>query len=973
MNIFLLGRPSNALIVFAAFAVFTGRGRAQATTTTTATPTTAQVTAPAGPYAGKEKPSTLEKYVVTGSNIPQAADAASIPVAVIDSQVIEDSGVNSDMLDILRKVAPNIGGVGEENAQTGITGSYGGAAAYIKGLPTLVLVDGRRVANDPAGGEGGSEFVDLNLIAPAAVDRIEVLQDGASAVYGSDAVGGVINIILKKDYNGWESGIHFGYSPNAGHYTERSAYLVGGYSDGRTSITVGLDYARHDALYLSDRPYSNPIYGTLSFPGVIDIFDAASGSDNYYQLAPGTNAPAGGGSSTIGQLVAQGAYIQRTQTQLLDSFNLAPGETLTDFLERASATVNFERKIFGDHLVVFSNVIGAQTFVWSQLNAQPIIPYLENAYVDTNLYWGFTPPPSGTVFVPASAPTNPFSTAFVDQAGDGQTGEVVFAHNRFLSDPRLFRNDSRLIRVVAGLRGDINDNLHWETAVDLNRYALDYTNPGLIDTSALDAAMAGGQVNPFAIEQAPGALSGVVGTAFIHMLSTLGSFDFKVDGTPFELPAGRLGFALGASYVREGLSAAPDANSLPNAEGTTTGWSQGVAFNDFSSWRAVGSAFGELSIPVASPRQNIVGAFAVNVDAAVRFDDYGGIVGSTTDPQVDLSWAPFDDQFKFRASAGKSFIAPTLYSLYGPIITGESGFITFNVSNGNGAQESAQFNETGGADPNLKPTLANAWTAGFVYTPRLVRGLSVTVDYSDIRMYQIEGGVSANVIVQSVESLGPASPYADFVHYDSPNGPTVTGPGGISGHAPESIYLNGTTVNLAELELRSTDIKVDYFLKLAGAGKINLESTWTCYNSYRLQLSPTEPFYEYTGTASGELGTTDKWRTYTTLDWSRRGADAFVGVTYISSVTDIGAGDSDPSGFGKVGAFTAFDLGFTYAFKGLHMGRLLDDLTLTIGANNVMNKMPPAAPDVFPDTNADVGTYDGAIGRMFYVNGKYIF
>jgi len=961
----------DAVILIAAFAMLSGRLRAQAATA--ATPSAAQAAAAAGAAADEEKPSTIEKYVVTGSNILQAADAVSIPVAVIDSQVIQDSGVNSDILDILRKVAPNIGGVGEEDAQLGINGTYGGSSAYIEGLPTLVLIDGRRVADDPAGGAGGGEFVDLNLIPPAAVDRIEVLQTGASAVYGSDAVGGVINIILKRNYNGWETGIHFGYSPNGGHYTERSAYLVGGYSDDRTSITVGLDYARHDALYLSDRPYSNPIYGTLSFPGVIDIFDAASGSDNYYQLAPGTNAPPGGGTSTIGQLIARGIYIPRTPTQLIDSFNVAPGETLINFLERTSAMVNFERKIFGDHLVVFSNAIVAQTFTWSQLNAQPITPYLENAYVDTNLYWGFTPPPQGTVFVPTSAPTNPFSTAFVDQAGDGQTGEVVFAHNRFLADPRLFRNDSTLIRVVAGLRGDINDNLHWEAAVDLNRYALDYTNPGLIDTNALDAALADGQVNPFAIEQAPGALTGVVGTAFLHMLSTLSSFDFKVDGTPFEMPAGNLGFALGASYLREGLAATPDANSLPNAEGSTQGWSEGVSFNDFSSWRVVGSAFAELSIPVASPRQGIAGAYAVNADVAVRFDDYGGNVGSTTDPQVDLSWEPFNDQLKFRASTGRSFIAPTLYSLYGPVTTGESGLITFNVYNGNGAQETEEFNETGGADPDLKPTLANEWTAGFVYTPKQARGLSVTVDYSDIRMFQIEGGVPAGTIVQSVESLGTASPYASFVHYESPNGPTVTGPGGISSHAPESIYINGTTVNLGALEVRCTEIKVDYFLQLGRAGKLNLESTWTCYNSYRLQLSPTEPLYEYTGTVSAESGTTNKWRTYTTLDWSRRGADAFVGVTCISSVTDIGQGDSDPSGFGKVGAFTAFDVGFSYSFKNLHLCRQLEGLTLAIGANNVLNRMPPTAPDVFTSTNADVGIYDGAIGRMFYVNGKYSF
>ena len=197
------------LCMFAAFGALTSIGKAQTTTTTTTTVT------PGNP---DQQPVVLEKYVVTGSNIPQAADALAIPVAVVDNQVIADSGVFSDTLDILRKVAPNISGIGQENAQIATGSNFGGASVTLKGLPTLVLINGRRVANDPAESTGGFQFVDLNVIPPAAVERIEVLQDGASAIYGSDAVGGVINIILKKDYNGWEMGAHYGMSTASGHY-----------------------------------------------------------------------------------------------------------------------------------------------------------------------------------------------------------------------------------------------------------------------------------------------------------------------------------------------------------------------------------------------------------------------------------------------------------------------------------------------------------------------------------------------------------------------------------------------------------------------------------------------------------------------------------------------------------------------------------------------------------------------------------
>ena len=328
------------------------------------------------------------------------------------------------------------------------------------------------------------------------------------------------------------------------------------------------------------------------------------------------------------------------------------------------------------------------------MDAQPNEPYLEDAYIDNNFYWGFTPPPTGTIFVPTSAPTNPFSSAYVDQAGDGQTGEIVTARNRLLQYPRYFQNDSSFCRAVGGFRGDVSEDLHWEAAANINRDSLDYENSGLIDINAFDAAMADGQINPFAITQAPGAVNGVVGTAVVDMLSTLNSFDFKIDGTALELPSGKLGFAVGASYVRESLSAAPDLNSMPNSFGSSQGWSNAPAIANFSDDRTITSEFAELVVPVTSAKQDVLGAHVINFDAAVRYDAYSGAVGAATDPEASMSWVPIHDQFKFRGSAGRSFIAPSLYSLYGPIGTGGTSLVTYNVYNGNGAQDTAVFNGT---------------------------------------------------------------------------------------------------------------------------------------------------------------------------------------------------------------------------------------------------------------------------------------
>jgi len=844
-----------------------------------------------------------------------------------------------------------------------------------------VLLDGRRVANDPAESVDGSQFVDLNLIPVAAIDRIEILQDGASAISGSDAIGGVINIILKKNYNGSDTGVDYGFSRNAGHYAERSGYVVTGASTDTTSITLGVNYNQHDALYLKDDSATNPIYGTYTFPGSLEVYNNTTGDDQFYQLAPGINAPPGGANQTIQQLVASGVYIPYSTADQFHTFNLANHETLIGYKKEYGAMADVTHKIFGDKLVAFGNVMFSHSHTWSSLNAQPVVPYLEDPWVDVNvLGYPSSPPPAGTTFVPVTAPGNPFSQAFLDQNqaapesqpgyGDG-SGYEILARNRFIDFPRTYQQDADLTRVVGGLKGDITDDIHWEAAADINRYVLDYQNPGLIDTAGLNAALADGQINPFARVQAPGAFDGVVGTAFVNMLSTLQSFDAKVFGDLFDLPAGKLGFAVGGSYLVEALSAVPDVNSLPNSSGTTTGWSNATTYQQFEATRNVSSGFAELNAPITSSKMAIPGLYAVDVDAAVRYDDYSGQVGSTTNPEVTLSWEPYGDELKIRASAGKSFIAPQLYSLYGPVQSGSTTDITYNGVDG--TSHEAQFNQTGGANPALKPTTAHQWTAGFVYTPKYVSGLSVSVDYSDITEKAIVGVIPAATIIQDVETKGSASPYVDEVHFNTPTGATPTTPGGISSRSPQQIYVIQNLVNLGGQKIDSTDITLDYTWKMANIGKFNINSVWTWFNSYELQQLPTEQFYNYTGEASQNEGTIPKWRTYSTVSWKNFGAEAVIGVTYVSSVQDVGVGGDSAVPSGSVSSFTAFDGSLSYDFSHLHMGKALDGLKVTVGVDNAFNKQAPLAIAAFPNTNADVGEYDGPIGRMMYVKASYKF
>jgi iron complex outermembrane receptor protein len=971
-----LRKFSAVLSLFAAYGLMTTTGKAQATTTTTST-TTTTTPAPAATTTSDQEPQVLEKFVVTGSNIPMAADALAVPVTVIGQQQIEESGVSSSILEILRKGSPQFSGngnIGNENAQVQ-TNTYGGASVAIHNLPTLVLIDGQRVAVDPITAQGGGEFVDVNMIPVAAVDRIEVLSDGASAIYGSDAIGGVVNIILKKDFNGFDIGARYAFTTNAGHYAERQGWIVGGAANDSTSILTSVEFTEQDPIFEKDRSYSNPYYGTNTYPGHLDVFLGSGGfADQFYQLAPGVNAPPGGGLYTIDQLVSMGVYVPITPTQSLDALNLANAETLSQSLKRASALTNITHKIFGEKLEGYASILFSNVKTISQLNGQPIVPYLSTPYTDL-IDEGTTPPPTGATYIPLSAPTNPFSAAFINGNQDFASGALVLPRMRLLNFPRTENNDDTLIRIVGGLKGKVSDALQWDVSANLNRYELNYTNGGLINTANLNAAFADGTLNPFAINQAPGVLPGdIVGSAFFNGVSTLNDFNAKIFGNVFDVPGGQIGYSLGVEYQVAQLSAQVDANSLPDPDtGTTVGWSNSVSLQPFQAQRDILSVYAEVSAPLIGASENIPFVHSLNLDIAGRYDDYSAIGGSKV-PKASLSYEPIDDTLKIRFSASKSFIAPTLYDLYGPSSTGSTDLLTYN-NFGGGQTVQAQYNSVSQTNPELKPSTATAWTTGFVWTPKQVKGLEVSVDYYQIVQKQIVGSYSQQAIVQSVELLGAASPFDQYVHLFNPKGALLSMPGQLSaaGSGGAGLYIDTPLINQAAQAVKGIDVSVEYKWGTTAFGKFDFATTASIYNSYLLQQLPTEDYFQYAGHATQNNGTLPRYRTYTTLTWSYYGADATVANTFIPTVTDIGAGGDAEIPPTNVSSFIQWDFNVAYKLSELHLGHWFDGFIARVGVNNVFNAQPPLAVNAFPDSYVDLSTYNGPIGREYFVSFDYKF
>jgi iron complex outermembrane receptor protein len=946
------------------------------------------------PPAAADDTVVLPTVVVTGSFLPSVSTETTQPVQVIGQAQMDATGITSDLASILRTASPLFSGngsLGLENANSEAFVTQGGSSLQIHNLKTLVLIDGRRVANDPAEAALGIEFVDLNMIPPSAIDHVEIVSDGMSALYGSDAVGGVINVVLKSNYNGWEAGLNWGESSNRGDYTERSAFLSGGVSTKTDSLMISVEGTETSPVYMSDRPYSNPIYTTTTYPGVISVqpititFNAMGqpqpqeGALSYYRLNPNLNAPPAGLQYSIDQLVQMGVYDPVTAQQLQTGYNVANQETLLASLDRRSVVADFEHHFLGDQVVGFGDFLYSYDRTESSVAGQSMSPYISAPFTDPFIY-GSTPPPPGAgayvPYVPYLQPNSPFSPTWLFQpSATGYTTYLVNANNLFSQYPLLTKDESDFVRFSGGLRGKINSNYSWEAGVDLNRYHLDFTSPGQIDTANLNTALADGSINPFAVSQPAGALPGdLIGTKSDLMTSTLTSFDLLVRGTPFALPSGDVSFAVGTSFTREALSSTPDATSQPIEPGLSiAGWLDTESATPFSASRDFTSFYGEAKVPLIGPAQNIPGFHELTIDVAGRTDNYSQ-VGHSAVPEAGILYEPVDGQISFRATLGRSFGAPELANLFGPPISGPIPPFTYQGYYGNTAS-SAGFTGISGPNPDLQPFKANTWEAGFELAPHGIPGFDLSFNFFEANVKGAIGYLNQVSIVQSVESLGPSSPFAQYVHVGSPTGPGVTGPGQLSTANPTSIYVQVPLINLSAQADKGFDTTFAYALHTRSSGLFRFSSTATVWNSYLVQEIPTENYYQYAGTASGggssSQGTIPRWRTYSTIDWKLGALEAEIGHTYIPSVVDIGPGGSASTPPSHVGDYEQVDVNGGIDLSRTGVSRWLGKAELKLGVDNVFNRMPPEAPNAFPATNADIGDYNGPIGRLYFVEARY--
>jgi iron complex outermembrane receptor protein len=881
--------------------------------------------------AAQDTGTQLEEVIVTGSLIPQNLEAPGVPVALVSAADIAASGVSNDLLDVLGKTQPFFYGglnIGSDNGNISSGSTNGGSQLALRNRSTLVLINGRRAAVSPVAASGGFAFVDVSMIPVSAVERIEILADGASATYGSDAVGGVVNLIMKNNYDGVEIGGRYGMD-QWGDYTEKSGYLTLGSSSEKTNITFSAEWKKSDPLLQKDRSWGKGIFRTNSFAG--SIYDPNSDADAvFYYLDPALNAPDGSLNLAITDHALAG-YSGPLESNA-QYFDLAEKPTMILGAERKSVVMAWDHTI-NDNVMLFGDFLVSNTDTTSQLNAQPV---------------------SG--LVTAANPFNPFN-------------QDVVVTNRFVDFPRIYNTVSTGWRSVFGVRGDIVGSWKYEVAGNWNYSTSDHRNPGLIDTVAYNAAVAANKYNPFARQQAAGVLESFQGEAFEKYTSSLYAYDFKVSGELFDLPAGAVMLAVGADTREEQLSFTNDRNSR---EGL---WLQATPTSPFKNKMQSQGYYAEMRVPVFSPDFNAPGFYALDLTLAGRQEVY-----TTTDdpfvPKFGFRWQPFGETFAVRGSYSESFTAPSLYELYGPIGRGftSSTRLQRYDSNGNptGVLDTAtQYRSQTGSNEDLDPSTSKNWSVGVEWKPEgALDGLNVKVDYWSIKEEDIVGTLPSSIVLQSVEALGAASPYASLVRRGTSlagevyfgTGTPISSPGEITSAVGDTVWLSNGNINLGSIEQDGLDLRVAYAYDTDSLGTFSAQLNTTFLFNYDQQDVPTEPAIPLAGTYHDDYGLFPDYRAFMQFGWAKNAWRAGVNAQYIPSLDDATFGEP----FGKVEDYLTWDVQFGYDFTDLGF-----NLSLTAAVNNVTDEEP-----VFIESEGnqsrDISNYD-PIGRFYYVEMAYKF
>lgn len=617
-------------------------------------------------YAAEEAKK-VERIEVTGSRIKRSDIEGPSPVQSIARADIENMGYDN-LQQLLERMPVAGSGTFSTRGNNQDSTANGSAAVSLRGLgadATLVLINGRRVSISAFAEGITNSFVDINSIPVSAIERIDILKDGASAIYGSDAVAGVVNVILKKDIDGVE--VNLGYGGTDGpNYEETTASLVWGTTSEKSSASVIIDYFKNTSL----------------------------SSDEMGSLGTANQSPYGGEDFRSSRGFPGYFYVDGVKT--IDP--ACPAENAT-----SSGSCLFDYGPYG-YIAPASERVGAiSQFEYNFDNG--ITGFLEMAVQHNTSVAAGAPTPldeDAGLTVPASHPNNPFGEDI--QIGRYRTVDA---------GARQWDIESDTLRFVAGLRGEFND-WSWETAVQKGRSKSLQTGDrtqGWVRTDFLQQEIDAGNYNPFGGTYNDPAVIDRITTSLVRRgESHMTSFDANITGEAFSFGDDVVMMAAGIEYREE------DVNDIPDDQ-----FQRGLIFGtesvSASADREQYAAYVEFSIPLADN---------LELQLAGRYDDYSDF-GTTTNPKVALRWAP-TDEITVRGSWAQGFRAPSLAQVgLGPSQESQFFVDTYRCEATGLDCDALDYNIEFAGNPDLEAEESESWNVGFIWAPSAEFGLSVDV------------------------------------------------------------------------------------------------------------------------------------------------------------------------------------------------------------------------------------------------------
>lgn len=914
----------------------------------------------AAPYAEQTDKEAVEKIVVTGSRIARTNLVSAAAVTVIDRAAIEASPYKN-IGDILQTMTVS------QPAANSLTANGSGAVRFdLRGIGarrTLILLNNKRL---PAGGKGADSSADLGAIPTAMIERVEILMDGASAIYGSDAIGGVVNIITKKDYEGFE--INASYGDNLdGDGEKTSIEFLAGVTGDKGNVTFSGSYSEDKAIYSNQVPFSKNVvqlqndgstkpWGSYWLPwtAVTDLEgNRLTKGPNYGEFHNFSDADR--------YNYHEQSFLQQPTEKYTMSVmgNYDFGEIL------ASEDVSFNFEVMYSHRNNDSNSA-----------AQPLIPWI-GGYDD----------------IPISA-DNYYNQQFGPKDSNGQAYDI-FKWSKRMNEfgPRQSRFSANQYHLAMGLTGDLNENWSWEAGYTFGQYESQETREGVFNWARVRDAVGPTHFNgegelrcgagpedisfiqstciPLNVflepgeEQDPRAMAYVSGdwSNVSYGFSSIKTLTFDITGSLFELDAGSIDIATGISYMELKGRKQTDSNAVHAMTTDGNGRPTGGGYN-------VSEAYVEVNIPLLT---NTFLANSVELNIASRYSDYSTGAGDTTNSKASLFWS-INEDISLRTTYSQAFRAANIQELFagqlpsfaagidpcktlsdeGPLRpltqANDSGCLATGAP-ASGFRDGLQSIRTNtGGNPDLDPETAKITTYGVVYTPQWLENFSISADYYDI---QLEDTIATFNAERKIELCNETGAFCDDIHrYQS--GPL------------QGVLLGVDTYNenLNASHYQGVDTEAHYSLTTQDLGDFSFGLTW--HHTIKHEISIFDGgVTDYVGKDSSNGGFQPKNKFNLTANWSYENWN-LGWVTYvIGELTTDGRKENDITPQYTLDAWTYSNINANFSPEG--------NLSYSFGINNVFNVEPRRTMLTSGNTNSS-GAYSPAfLGTTYFVRAKYTF